>query len=115
MFDAEKIGRDIWDAILNGALDLVMSLWAFLSSNTLGFIPTGGLITVLVVMVIIIYFMFGFKGLIAFGISALTVFELFRRSSAGQKPKPSQHWPEKVPEPKPVKRRKTLKDLLSPD
>jgi hypothetical protein len=114
MFDAEKIGRDIWDAILNGALDLVLQLWAFLSSNTLGFIPTGGLITVLVVMILIVYFMFGFKGLIAFAVSGLTIFELFRRSSVGQKP--SKHWPEKVPEAKPAKKRpKTLKELLKRD
>jgi hypothetical protein len=117
MFDAEKIGKDIWDAIINGALDLVMNLWAFLSSNTLGFIPTGGLITVLVVIVLVVYFMFGFKGLVAFGIAALAVFELQRRSSVGT-PKPSKHWPEAVPESKPTKPRKkypTLQDILRRD
>jgi hypothetical protein len=114
MFDAKQIGKDIWGAIINGALDLFMQLWAFLSSNTLGFIPTGGLITVVLVILLVVYLTNGFKGLVAFGIAGLAVFELFRRSSVGT-PKPSKHWPEVVPEPPKKRPRKTLKDLFNPD
>lgn len=103
----ERLGKQIVDAIVNGFLHLVVHLWAFLSSNTLGFIPTGGLITVVVVVLIVVYFLFGFKGLLAFGILALSIFELQRRSTATPKAKPSKNWPENVPADRPAKKPRT--------
>lgn len=90
MFDPGKIAAAILDALLSVAVQL----WGWLSANTLGFIPTYVLVTILVVLGFALWLKFGTKGLIAGAIAFLAIFELQRRAS---EPKPSKQWPEAVP------------------
>jgi len=105
IFDPEKIAS----AILDGLLRLAVTLWAWLSANTLGFIPTYVFVVILVVLGLVVWLQYGVKGLIAAGLAFLAIFELQRRATVVD-PKPSKQWPDTTPPDKPKVR--TLQDVF---